>query len=118
MKLLVLIPFLTVLAVLPSTAEDKIDGFIARIYKNNHRQKMPYRIFIPPGYDRNKKYPIIIWLHGAGGGRGDDNQLQISGDQISGTALMDETGEPDAPSRLLCWFRNRREDGPAQMGHS
>ena len=86
MKSFVFIPLLILFAVMPGTAEDKIDGFVGRIYKNNRREKMPYRLFIPPSYDKSKKYPLIIWLHGAGGA-GDDNLLQISGDQIPGTRL-------------------------------
>ena len=39
---------------------------------------MQYRLFVPPGYDAAKKYPIVLWLHGANG-RGSDNLLQISG---------------------------------------
>jgi predicted peptidase len=86
MKLWLCLPLLILLASNLRAAEDKVDGFTARIYKNNHREKMPYRLFIPPGYDKSRKYPLIIWLHGAGGA-GDDNLLQISGDQISGTRL-------------------------------
>ena len=47
---------------------------------------MPYRLFIPANYDKSKKYPIVIWLHGAGGA-GDDNLKQISEDQVAGTRL-------------------------------
>jgi predicted peptidase len=47
---------------------------------------MPYRLFVPPGYDRTKEYPLIVWLHG-GGGTGTDNLAQISRDQIPGTHL-------------------------------
>jgi predicted peptidase len=86
MKSFVLIPLLILFIVMPGTAEDKVDGFVARIYKNSRREKMPYRLFIPASYDKSKKYPLIIWLHGAGGA-GDDNLLQISGDQIPGTRL-------------------------------
>jgi len=67
-------------------AQDKVDGFTARIFKNNHSEKMPYRLFIPANYDKAKKYPVIIWLHGAGGA-GDDNLKQISEDQVAGTRL-------------------------------
>jgi predicted peptidase len=45
---------------------------------------MPYRLFIPKDYDAQTRYPLIVWLHGAGGG-GADNDAQISGDQIPGT---------------------------------
>ena len=67
-------------------AEDNIDGFIARTYRNASAQTLPYRLFIPPGYDKQKSYPLILWLHGSGGA-GTDNVAQISEDQISGTRI-------------------------------
>ena len=73
-------------AAMPGTAQDKVDGFVPRIFKNQRQETMPYRLFIPASYDKAKKYPIIIWLHGAGGA-GTDNLLQIAGDQIPGTRL-------------------------------
>jgi predicted peptidase len=39
-------------------------------------KKLPYRILYPENYDRNKKYPLILVLHGAGE-RGNDNQKQL-----------------------------------------
>jgi predicted peptidase len=47
---------------------------------------LPYRLFIPVEYDASRRYPLIIWLHGAGG-RGDDNEAQIAGDQVAGTEI-------------------------------
>jgi predicted peptidase len=47
---------------------------------------MPYRLFIPVGYDARRSYPLVVWLHGAGGA-GSDNVRQISGDQTAGTQL-------------------------------
>lgn len=38
--------------------------------------KLPYRLYIPPFYDENKKYPLQVHMHG-GGLRGDDNALQL-----------------------------------------
>lgn len=37
---------------------------------------LPYRILYPGNYDKNKKYPLILFLHGAGE-RGDDNEKQL-----------------------------------------
>ena len=74
-----------VMAAAPSAAQDSIDGFAARIY-GSARGTMPYRLFIPPTYDKLHAYPLVIWLHGAGG-RGTDNRLQISGDQKAGTRV-------------------------------
>jgi predicted peptidase len=60
-----------------------IDGFIGKLFKDR-TGKMPYRLFIPQGYDKTKKYPLVIWLHG-GGSAGDDNEKQISLDNKLGT---------------------------------
>ena len=56
-----------------------IDGFQARMF-----QTMPYRLFIPTSYERDHKYPLILWLHGAGS-IGNDNLKQISGASLRGT---------------------------------
>jgi len=38
---------------------------------------LPYRILYPQSYNRNKSYPLIIFLHGSGE-RGDDNEAQLT----------------------------------------
>lgn len=38
--------------------------------------KLLYRILFPEEYDRTKKYPLILFLHGAGE-RGNDNEKQL-----------------------------------------
>ena len=75
---------LVVTAGLLCMAQDVVDGFVARTYSNGSRQSMPYRLFIPPDYDKDKQYPLVLWLHGAGGA-GTNNLAQISEDQIPGT---------------------------------
>src|SRR5690242_15163695 len=37
---------------------------------------LPYRILFPEGYDKSKKYPLVLFLHG-GGERGRDNEKQL-----------------------------------------
>lgn len=39
-------------------------------------QKLPYRILYPANYDKSKKYPLLLFLHGAGE-RGSDNEKQL-----------------------------------------
>src|SRR5262245_58273560 len=77
---------LSLLMVTPQSfsAGDVVDGFERREYRNTSGKTMPYRLFVPPGYSNEKRYPLVIWLHGAGGA-GRDNLAQISGDQIRGT---------------------------------
>jgi predicted peptidase len=62
------------------------DGFLARSYHSPGGETMQYRLFVPPGYDAAKKYPIVLWLHGANG-RGSDNLLQISDGNFLGTHI-------------------------------
>jgi predicted peptidase len=38
---------------------------------------LPYRILYPGNYDKTKKYPLILFLHGAGE-RGNDNEKQLT----------------------------------------
>jgi predicted peptidase len=50
--------------------------------KKNHLHLHPIKIYptefyIPENYDRNKKYPLIMVLHGAGE-RGNDNEKQLT----------------------------------------
>ena len=59
-------------------------GFLARSYHSPGGETMQYRLFVPPAYDAAKKYPIVLWLHGANG-RGSDNLLQISDGNYLGT---------------------------------
>lgn len=40
-------------------------------------QTLPYRILFPENYDRSKKYPVVLFLHGAGE-RGNDNEKQLT----------------------------------------
>jgi len=74
------------LAAVPAMGQNEVDGFIARTYQSRPRETMPYRLFIPAGYKKSQEYPLILWLHGAGG-IGDDNLRQIIDDQVPGTRL-------------------------------
>jgi predicted peptidase len=60
---------------------------------------MAYRLFVPADYDAAKKYPLVLWLHGAAG-RGSDNLLQISGDNRLGTHVW-TTAENQAKYRAF-----------------
>jgi len=62
--------------------DDEVDGFYAGSFKG--KDVLPYRLFIPDGYDARMSYPLIIWLHGTGGA-GRDNWRQIIDDQVPGT---------------------------------
>jgi predicted peptidase len=82
MRLLAL-AVLVVFNALPCAAQNVIDGFVARVYRHGS-QSMPYRLFVPPDYKSDLPYPLVLWLHGAGGAGG-DNRAQIRADQTLGT---------------------------------
>jgi len=45
-------------------------------YTSSNGKVLPYRILYPEQYDKSKKYPLILFLHGAGE-RGSDNEKQL-----------------------------------------
>jgi len=51
------------------------DAGEAREFKSAAGKKLLYRLFKPAGYDEKQKYPLVLFLHGAGE-RGEDNQAQ------------------------------------------
>ncbi len=60
---------------------------------------MPYRLYVPDGYDPGKTYPLVLFLHGAGE-RGSDNNAQLTGNR--GATLWAETANQAAhPSFVL-----------------
>ncbi len=52
---------------------DKTEG---RVFRGRDGGTLPYRLLVPDGYDKTRKYPLILFLHGAGE-RGSDNQKQL-----------------------------------------
>ena len=84
----VFLPLLFLLACMSLHAKTQqpnpADGFLARSYHSTSGETMQYRLFVPPGYSAARRYPIVLWLHGANG-RGSDNLRQISGGNFLGT---------------------------------
>ncbi|MGQ9576373.1 MAG: prolyl oligopeptidase family serine peptidase [Thermoguttaceae bacterium] len=52
-----------------------------RVFRSAEGDSLPYRLFVPKDYDASKKYPLILFLHGAGE-RGDDNERQLVHGQV------------------------------------
>jgi predicted peptidase len=53
------------------------NDFDERRFVNTRGESMRYLLFIPKEYDKQKKYPLLLWLHG-GGARGDSLKLILS----------------------------------------
>lgn len=60
---------------------------------------MPYRLFIPDGYDPGKTYPLVLFLHGAGE-RGTDNTAQLTGNR-GATLWADKANQAAHPCFVL-----------------
>jgi predicted peptidase len=74
--LLILAIALTFTLTMESSAADNRDRFEARTFTDSAGEKLNYRLLKPKDYDANKKYPLVLFLHGAGE-RGDDNVKQL-----------------------------------------
>ncbi len=78
-----------------------VEGYQARTFKNAAGATMPYRLFVPKGYDVKNKYPLVLWLHGAVG-RGTDNLKQISGGNAYAASFFSkEENQSRFPSFVL-----------------
>jgi predicted peptidase len=84
--LFLLIPllFAAIASAQQQTPDAAVAGFVAGSYRSPSGEAMQYRLFVPPGYDPSRKYPIVLWLHGAAG-RGSDNFSQLSGGNFAGS---------------------------------
>ncbi|MFB9056121.1 prolyl oligopeptidase family serine peptidase [Mariniflexile ostreae] len=69
----------------------------AHLYVDKDGMTMPYRLFLPPNYNPEKKYPLLLAFHGAGS-RGDDNLKQLRS-WIAG--WMDEKVQEKTPCIIL-----------------
>lgn len=59
-----------------SGARSMAADYEARIFANSKGEILPYRLLIPENYNPSRKYPVVLFLHGAGE-RGFDNHAQL-----------------------------------------
>ena len=43
-------------------------AFAPRAYANARGERMPYRLFAPARLEPGRRYPLVVFLHGSGGG--------------------------------------------------
>lgn len=55
---------------------DMAERFQARVYTSNIHGALPYRLLRPALYNKNTRYPLILFLHGVDE-RGTDNKKQL-----------------------------------------
>jgi len=59
-----------------ATAEDVRERFEKREFADAAGERLPYRVLKPKNYDPKQRYPLVVFLHGAGE-RGSDNTIQL-----------------------------------------
>ncbi|MTI21714.1 phospholipase [Fulvivirga sp. RKSG066] len=63
--------FLTALLIFVSMA-----GFAQNKFEKGSHKGLPFRVLFPENFNQDEKYPVILFLHGAGE-RGSDNEKQL-----------------------------------------
>ncbi|MCA9101863.1 MAG: hypothetical protein KDA63_11960 [Planctomycetales bacterium] len=88
---------LALVSATPTWAANPLDS-LAFVYDDGMGHTLPYRLFLPPGYDDpGAEFPLVLFLHGAGE-RGNDNTAQVT-NHING--LIDATQSERYASFLL-----------------
>jgi predicted peptidase len=80
---------------LHAVASAQADKFLVRTQKGKSGLNMGYRLFVPAGYDKTKKYPVVLALHGSGE-RGSNNTIQLTANQLA-TAWVADTLQARVP---------------------
>ena len=94
-SLLIIITTLLLIFSISAQAQD-MDVYQKKLYLNQG-DTLPYRIMYPPDFDETGKYPLLLFLHGAGE-RGNDNEKQL----IHGASLFaDPTNRKDYPAIVV-----------------
>ena len=75
-----------------------VDNFEARWF-TNAQGVVPYRLFIPTNYTSAGRFPLVLFLHGAGES-GSDNWYQLVG-QTGPLVFASETNQLEHPSFMV-----------------
>ena len=71
------VPMTAVILALAGAAAAKDPAFMEKlVYEDAGGKKLPYRLLKPLAVENGKRYPLVIFLHGAGE-RGADNEKQL-----------------------------------------
>jgi predicted peptidase len=68
-----------------------------KVFKDKDGKELKYRILYPKDYNPKKKYPVLLFLHGAGE-RGNDNEKQLI---HGGDLFLDPSNREKFPAIVL-----------------
>ena len=78
----------------PAPAGMTVDDLEALAFRSDATGlTLPYRLFVPRGYDPARKYPLLLFLHGAGE-RGTDNRRQTGNQALAWVQPTIQAGQP------------------------
>jgi MYXO-CTERM domain-containing protein len=75
-----------------------VDDFLPLAYDDGQGHTLPYRLFVPEGYQPGNSYPLVVFFHGAGE-RGTDNVAQLN--QGACMVFADESNQTRWPVFML-----------------
>lgn len=114
--------FITVLIFLACLFRGFCQEYEYKVFESSEGEKLNYRLLTPENAKQSKKYPLVMFLHGAGE-RGEDNEKQlIHGSQMFLNPTVREKHPafilfPQCPSNLYWAFLERPESfDNLQMG--
>jgi predicted peptidase len=61
-------------------------AFTKHVHRNAKGEEMPYRLFAPAHLEKGRSYPLVVFLHGAGGS-GTDNARQLQSANMFGALV-------------------------------
>jgi predicted peptidase len=71
------------ISALRSKGAELARAFAPHVHTNAEGERMPYRLFTPGRLEPGRRYPLVVFLHGAGGS-GRDNVKQLQGANVFG----------------------------------
>ena len=73
------------------------EAYTKGVYVDKQKNSMPYRFLQPKKVEKGKKYPLVLFLHGAGE-RGNDNESQL---RNGGTVFSNPANRDKYPCFVL-----------------
>lgn len=92
-----ILPFFIIILISVFQTNSQSSKFEKHIFDKGADFKLPYRFFIPENIQEDKKYPLLLFLHGAGEW-GDDNDIQL---RHFPSIFIDSTNSANNPCYIL-----------------